>query len=149
MAASEDYSTPYTWKPNGGDETRVGDIRAWKSGPYEYTYVGGNHPLAIANHTLMMHYADRSKGDTMLSQLMLGHDGRISSIETNPEERRKGHATRLINFAKTLSEKYEDFPTPKWSDNRTPEGNALAKSMGEDDIHPVVSEHQFVNRRGW
>jgi GNAT superfamily N-acetyltransferase len=145
---SEDYDI-IRWEPNKGDETHIGDVRAWREGPYEYTYVGANHPMAISNHMLMMHHVDRKKGTEMLSQLMMGHDGRISSVETNPAHRRQGHASRLINFAKKLSTKFEDFPAPSFSDNRTAAGNALAKSMGEAGVSPRVSKAQFLDRRDW
>ena len=136
------------WKPSAGDATHLGDVRAWREGEHEYTYVSGNHPLAIAHHTLMMHHADRSKPE-MLSQMMMDKTGRVSSIETHPEHLREGHATRLFNFAKKLSAKYEDFPEPQHSSSRTPEGNAWAKSVGAEDLNPNVNQDQFMRRTGW
>jgi len=134
------------WSPDPGDATHIGDFKAWRSGGHEYTYVGGRHPMATSAHSLLMHNADPAKGKQLLSKLDMDSSGKIGSIETNPEERRQGHATKLLNFAKHLSTKFEDFPEPKHSENLTGEGAAWANANGAENLSANVSKRQFMSR---
>ena len=59
----------------------------------------------------------------------LSNSGRIEFIETHPDLRRQGLATKLHAVVADLATEIPGIPTPKHSDSRTPSGDAWARSV--------------------
>ena len=104
-------------------------------------YVHRSSGFSRADHTFMLHNEDGH----LLSKLEMNRDGSINTVETNPKHRRQGHATKLFNLVKSISDTYEDVPMPKHSNARTTAGDAWAKATGEEvpDMSSKVSASQF------
>ena len=76
-----------------------------------------------------LHVVGVAKGDDYLGTMRLRDDGKVDHVFVNVPFRRQGHATRLWNAAKWVSDNYENFPAPKHSEIQTPEGKKWAKTV--------------------
>lgn len=56
--------------------------------------------------------------------------GQVQDIQVDKEHRRKGVATGMWNYAKSLSSSDKSISTPKHSPVRTSEGDSWANSVG-------------------
>lgn len=70
------------------------------------------------------------ESNKIVSNLTLDEKGKVSGVETHPEFRRQGLATKLWNYAKERSDM--GIPEPKHSTMRTKEGEEWAKKIGGD-----------------
>jgi hypothetical protein len=70
------------------------------------------------------------EGDTFVGTMGLDHDGRIQHIETHPEKRRLGLATKMYKLAQEVHGDIPSIPAPQHSQSRTDSGDAWAKKVG-------------------
>lgn len=63
--------------------------------------------------------------------------GEILAVDVNAEYRRRGLATKMLRLAEQSRKKYPDVVAPAHSRDRTPAGEAWARSVG-GDIPPLV-----------
>ena len=81
-------------------------------------------------------------------------DGLIQGLKVNPEFRRQGLATELLHQARGVSSTADDVVPPRHHSDRTEEGEAWARSLGEDlperregqpyqaALHEAMSQYQ-------
>lgn len=65
-----------------------------------------------------------------LSNMVIGHEGKVSGVETHPKHRRQGLASELWHAAQQHAESTPGVPTPQHSPTRTRSGEAWAKKVG-------------------
>jgi GNAT superfamily N-acetyltransferase len=144
---------------SGGDPSKaqVGDdpnhkmFMAWKvddeDGSPEYTvhYHHGRMGFGTSAHNYMMHI-----NDNFVGTMGLDEKGRIQHIETHPEMRRQGLATKLYKFATEIHGDIPSIPAPVHSGTRTPEGDKWARAVGGDwesqDSH-IIPTSQYRHSR--
>jgi len=133
---------------SAGDPTKtvVGDnpdhkmLMAWKAddalGEHTVYYHHGSMGFGRHEHNYMMHDAD----DHQVGVMGLNDEGKIMQIETHPELRRQGLATKLYNFAKDVNKDVSSIPRPKHSSSRTELGDAWARGVSKnvpENEHPT------------
>lgn len=132
-----------------GDNPKHKQLMAWKStddlGTHEITYHHGSMGVGTAEHNFVMHDSDGQ----FVATMGLGHDGEIKHIETHPELRRQGLATKLYKFGHELHDDIDTFPAPQHSESRTDSGNAWAKAVGGviPKNHSEVEDSDYRHRR--
>jgi GNAT superfamily N-acetyltransferase len=98
----------------------------------------------------LLYHVNKDTGKTQ-GRLVLGKEGRVDAVETDPSVRRQGIATELWNVANELHENMPGVPKPKHSGTRTKEGEAWAKKVGGDlperDTKGYLSQAQFRGMR--
>ena len=97
-----------------------------EDGGVDYTVIP-----AHANPLDGLHVIGIGKGDQHYGTMRLRHEGTVDWVEVKKPYQRQGHATRLWNTAKWLSQQFENFPEPKHSSAQTDEGTAWAKKVGD------------------
>lgn len=72
----------------------------------------------------------RREGDRVTMARMSWNSKRVLGIDVPPEFRRQGIATALWNEGHRLASENQRVPAPKHSSDRTPAGDAWARSVG-------------------
>lgn len=114
----------------------------WQSSPehaVEY------HPNLTRQHPNLYILKD-IKTNRYLSNMVTDHDGEVSAVETDPKQRRQGHATELWHAAIQHAETTPGVPTPQHSRSRTRAGDAWAKKVG-GEVPPVPRERLLSARQ--
>lgn len=156
--SSEEYEDYKNGKESPGyrtvssDPTQIGVggnpdhkmVMAWADDKHEFTYVHRSFGMTHADHTFML--GDKETGN-IVSRLMLKDSGEVQGVETHPDYRRQGLATKLYDFAKRTHEKIPTIPAPKHSESRTNLGQQWAKSTG-DELPPLRSRVSARDYRG-
>lgn len=79
-----------------------------------------------------LHYLEAQKEGEVVGKLNWVHkSGNVTGIYVPKEHRRKGIATALYNEAKRISSTTRGVPRPKITDDRTNDGEAWARTLGE------------------
>ena len=116
---------------------------AWHTDDHVMDYYPSLHPAWP--HLSMLH--DKKTNQHVVS-MVLGHDGELQGIETHPERRREGLATKLWDMATEHAKQNQGrgVPMPTHSNLRTPEGNAWATSTGAAGVpaHSLLSSRQMM-----
>ena len=86
-------------------------------------------PNLTRQHPHFYLLSDKQTGK-YISNMVVGHEGKVEGLETHPKFRRQGHAKELWNAAQEHAETTAGVPTPKHSTLRTRAGEAWAKSVG-------------------
>ena len=95
----------------------------WESSPgHKVTYIPN-----FNRHTPHLYLMSDKKSGKFISNMAVGHEGRIDGVETHPQMRRQGLATELLNAAKEHSETTPGVPEPKFSGTRTSAGEKWQK----------------------
>jgi len=115
----EDYTSHR--KERHSDQPRS---MAWMSGEHKISYYYKLWPSADHYYTL-----EDSDGK-VLSNLALKNDGTVDGVETHPQHRRQGLATKLWNEAHANAQRQPGVPVPQHSQSRTRAGDAWARSLG-------------------
>jgi len=135
-------------KSQVGDNPNHKQLMAWKTtddlGTHEVTYHHGSMGFGTSAHNLSMHDSDGN----FVATMGLDHTGRIQHIETHPEMRRQGLATKLYKFGHELHDDIPSIPAPTHSESRTGSGNAWAHAVGGDvpKLNPV-DDSDYRERR--
>ena len=113
----------------------------WESSPgHTVTYI----PNMTRHHPNWYILSDNKTGKH-LSNMVIGREGDVQAVETDPKKRRQGHATELWHAANEHAETTPGVPTPKHSRQRTRAGDAWAKKVGGDV--PAVPRNQLLSAR--
>ena len=71
-----------------------------------------------------------------LSNMSIGHEGKVDAVETHPKMRRQGLASELWHAVQQHAETTPGVPAPQHSTSRTRAGDAWAKKVG-GEVPPV------------
>ena len=134
-----------------GDNPNHKMLMAWKvpsdnGKTHEITYHHGRLGFGTSAHNYMMHDSDGN----FIATMGLDNKGRIQHVETHPEMRRQGIATKLHKFATALHDDIPSIPAPVHSTSRTTSGDKWARSVGGawegndvfDDTHVEDEEYR-------
>lgn len=100
--------------------------------PYSHSAEDEEHRIDYHHYFTRQHphffiLSDKKSGK-MLANMNLDAEGKVQGVETHPDYRRQGLATKLWNYAKERSDM--GIPEPKHSSARTKEGEEWAKKVG-------------------
>ena len=100
---------------------------SWESSPgHQVTYVPNFNRATPHLYVL----TDTNSGKH-ISNMAIGHDGKLEAVQTHSKYRRQGHATELLNAAQEHSETTPGVPTPKFSSMRTSLGDKFQKKAAK------------------
>ena len=107
-------------------------IDAHPGQPYNHSAEDDKHRIDYYHYFTRQHphffvLSDKESGK-MLSNMNLDEKGVVQGVETHPDYRRQGLATKLWNYAKSQSAM--GIPEPQHSRTRTKEGEEWAKKIG-------------------
>ena len=129
-------------------------LMAWKvtddnGDSHTIQYHHGRMGFGTSAHNFTMHDAD----DHFVGTMGLDEKGRIQHIETHPEMRRKGLATKLYKFATDLHNDISSIPAPVHSTMRTKSGDKWARAVGGawegNDVYDdhIISDDKYRHSR--
>lgn len=101
-------------------------------------------PNLTRQHPHLYLLSDKQSGK-YLSNMVIGHEGKVDAVETHPKMRRQGLASELWHAAQQHAETTPGVPTPQHSTSRTRAGDAWAKKIGGDV--PPVPKNRLLSAR--
>lgn len=141
-------------KIQAGEHPKHKMLMAWKvtddnGVAHSIQYHHGRMGFGTSAHNFTMHDDD----DNFVGTMGLDEKGRIQHIETHPEMRRQGLATKLYKFAGELHEDIPSIPAPVHSTMRTKSGDKWARAVGGEwegnetyDDH-IISDSKYKHAR--
>lgn len=106
---------------------------------------------AIGDFTTRVFATHRGTGK-VIGMMQFEHrppSGEIKHLFVEPEARRNGIATSMLNYGKSLSAQNPDIPAPQHSSNRTESGHRFALATGAPKDATLVPASTLTDTPRW